>query len=93
MRHIDTSGNFRKQYKLMMKRGKPDQSIKDIITKLSNDVPLPPANRDHPLSGDYSGYRDCHIEPDWLLIYKKSKSEDGKGILFLEATGTHSDLF
>jgi mRNA interferase YafQ len=93
MRHIDTSGSFRKQYKLMLKRGKQENSIRDVITNLANDVPLPPANRDHPLSGNYSGYRDCHIEPDWLLIYKKSKSDDGNGILFLEATGTHADLF
>lgn len=93
MRHIESSGNFRKQLKLMMKRGKEDSEIKTIIVKLANDTPLPPANRDHPLSGNFSGFRECHIQPDWLLIYKKLNSDDGLGILRLEATGTHSDLF
>jgi len=93
MRHIESSGNFRKQLKLMMKRGKEDSEVKTIIVKLANDTPLPPANRDHPLSGNFSGFRECHIQPDWLLIYKKVNSDDGLGILRLEATGTHSDLF
>jgi mRNA interferase YafQ len=93
MRHIESSGNFRKQLKLMMKRGKEDSEIKTIIVKLANDTPLPPANRDHPLSGNFSGFRECHIQPDWLLIYKKVNSDDDFGILRLEATGTHSDLF
>lgn len=93
MRHIDRSGNFKRQFKLMLKRGKSEKEMLDIVVKLAKDIPLPPANRDHPLSGNFSGFRDCHIEPDWLLIYKKIKSNDGLGILVLEATGSHADLF
>lgn len=93
MRHIDRSGNFKRQFKLMLKRGKSEAEIFDIISKLAKDIPLPAANRDHTLSGNFSGFRECHIQPDWLLIYKKSESEDGKGIIYLEATGTHADLF
>ena len=93
MRHIERSGNFKRQFKLMLKRGKPEKDLIDIVAMLATDIPLPTANRDHQLSGNFTGFRDCHIEPDWLLIYKKSKSEDGRGILFLEATGTHADLF
>ena len=93
MRHIERSGNFKRQFKLMLKRGKPEKDLLDIVTMLARDIPLPAANRDHQLSGNFAGFRDCHIEPDWILIYKKSKSEDGRGILFLEATGTHADLF
>lgn len=93
MRHIERSGNFKRQFKLMLKRGKSEKALLDIVLKLATDIPLPPANRDHPLSGNFAGFRDCHIEPDWILIYKKSKSEDGRGVLFLEATGTHADLF
>ena len=93
MRHIDRSGNFKRQFKLMLKRGKKQDDILAIINLLANDIPLPAANRDHQLSGNLIGYKDCHIHPDWLLIYKKAASEDGQGILFLEATGTHADLF
>jgi mRNA interferase YafQ len=93
MRHLETSGNFRKQLKLMMKRGKDEVDIKAVIIKLANDETLLPANRDHSLTGNFTGFRDCHIHPDWVLIYKKLESEDGFGILRLEATGTHSDLF
>lgn len=93
MRYIDRSGNFKRQYKLMMKRGKPEKEIQAVIVMLANDIPLPPKYRDHPLSGNFSGFRDCHIQPDWLLIYKKETTEDGIGVLQLEGTGTHSDLF
>lgn len=93
MRHIESSGNFRKQLKLMLRRGKAEGEIKPIIFMLANDEPLPPKYKDHPLTGSFLGYRDCHIQPDWLLIYKKQDSDDGCGILRLEATGTHSDLF
>lgn len=77
----------------MVKRGKSIEEINDVIAMLANDMPLPPKYRDHTLSGNWKGFRDCHIQPDWLLIYKKQDSDDGCGILRLEATGTHSDLF
>ncbi len=60
---------------------------------LAEDKALPPKYKDHALTGNFGGFRDCHIQPDWLLIYKKQDSDDGCGILGLEATGTHSDLF
>ena len=93
MRHIESSGNFRKQLKLMLKRGKSEDEIKSVIIMLTNDQALPHKYRDHALTGNFIGYRDCHIQPDWLLIYQKQSSDDGLGILRLEATGTHSDLF
>lgn len=93
MRHIESSGAFRKQLKLMIRRGKDEAEIKTVIVLLANDEPLPPKYRDHALTGNFTGFRDCHIQPDWLLIYQKQNSEDGRGILRLEATGTHSDLF
>lgn len=93
MRHIDRCGAFKRQYKLMQKRGKDDGKIHSIVSMLANDATLPASCRDHALTGNFSGFRDCHIEPDWLLIYAKANSEDGQGILYLEATGTHADLF
>jgi len=62
--------------------------LRSVIEKLSAGLSLDPVYRDHPLSGNWKNHRDCHIEPDWLLIYR-IKSED----LFLERTGTHSELF
>ena len=64
--------------------------LEDIILQLAKGEPLSDKNRDHPLSGDYSGCRECHITPDWLLIYEISQ---GELILYLTRTGTHSDLF
>lgn len=63
-----------------------------MIFKLANDVELPDSNRDHALSGDYVGTRECHILPDWLPIYSKDDSETIR-IITLIRTGTHSDLF
>ena len=93
MRHIESSGAFRKQLKLMIRRGKEEAEIKTVIVLLANDEPLLQKYQDHALTGNFTGFRDCHIQPDWLLIYQKQSSEDGRGILRLEATGTHSDLF
>jgi mRNA interferase YafQ len=77
----------------MIKRGNLESEIQAVISMLANDIPLLPKHKDHSLSGTWNGFRDCHIQPDWLLIYQKQNSEDGRGILRLEATGTHSDLF
>ena len=93
MRHIDRSGAFKRQYKTMLKRGKNQQKLQAIIVLLANDEPLPASCRDHALVGNLVGFRDCHIEPDWLLIYAKADTEDGQGVLRLEMTGSHSDLF
>lgn len=62
--------------------------LQQAIDTLRIPAPLPPKNKDHKLSGNYSGYRECHIEPDWLLIYKQTDDE-----LKLDRTGTHADLF
>ena len=79
---------FKKDIKRLQKRGKDLAKIKAVINLLLEETPLPPKNRDHQLGGNWNGHRDCHIEPDWILIYKILKDE-----LRLERTGTHSDLF
>ena len=82
--------SFRRQYKLLEKRGYEISLLDDIILKLANGKTLPPKHHDHPLRGDRRGYRDCHIKDDWVLIYKIDK---GILTLILSETGTHSDLF
>ena len=82
--------SFRKDYKKIVKRGYDVKLLEDIINKLANGEQLPEKNRDHNLSGEYSGCRECHITPDWLLIYEIN---NGELILYLTRTGTHSDLF
>lgn len=79
---------FRNDIKRLQKRGKDLARIKAVIDLLLKESPLPPKNRDHQLGGNWSGHRDCHIEPDWILIYKRLDDE-----LRLERTGTHADLF
>ena len=79
---------FKKDYKLSQKRGKDTNKLKAIMSELTKENPLPSSNKDHPLSGNYKNCRECHIEPDWLLIYKVAETD----ILFLR-TGSHSDLF
>ena len=83
MLEVVLSNRFKKDLKLAAKRG-CDLSL------LAAQQPLPEKNRDHDLTGDYIGFRECHIRPDWLLIYRV----DGEQLmLFLFRTGTHSDLF
>lgn len=74
----------------MQRRGYDISLLTDIIKKLAEGEVLPEKNRDHNLTGDYSGCRECHITPDWLLIYEVI---DEDLILYLTRTGTHSDLF
>lgn len=84
------SSRFQKDLKRLQKRGYDLDLLSAVIKKLATGEPLPPKNRDHPLVGDYSGCRECHIAPDWLLVYEI----DGDAlILYLTRTGTHSDLF
>lgn len=64
--------------------------LKDIVTKLANGEPLDARHKDHPLSGDWIGHRECHIQPDWLLVYR---IENDILVLTLSRTGTYSDLF
>jgi mRNA interferase YafQ len=85
---LSQTNQFKKDIKRLQKRGKDIGKLKSVIDLLIAQQPLPPKNRDHQLSGNWAGHRDCHIEPDWLLIYKLLEDE-----LRLERTGTHSDLF
>ncbi|MDD7085016.1 MAG: type II toxin-antitoxin system YafQ family toxin [Evtepia sp.] len=87
---VKPTSQFKKDYKLAMKRGLDISLLEDIIAKLALGESLPEKNRDHALSGNWNGYRECHILPDWLLIYKL---EDNILILTLARTGTHSNLF
>ncbi|MCA7888884.1 type II toxin-antitoxin system mRNA interferase toxin, RelE/StbE family [Burkholderia metallica] len=82
------STQFRRDVKLAEKRRKDLGKLKTLITLLLTGAPLPATYRDHPLKGEWGSFRDAHIEPDWLLIYKI----DGT-VLRLERTGTHADLF
>jgi mRNA interferase YafQ len=83
---------FKKDYKLMMKQGKDITVLDYVIEELAVPNPLPENYQDHPLRGEYSGYRDCHIEFDWLLIYGYEMLDDGETQLLLVRTGSHSDI-
>lgn len=85
------SSRFKKDYKRVIKRPnhKPEL-FSNIVKMLSEELPLPPQYRDHALTGNYIGFRECHILPDWLLIYK---IETDTLTLVLTRTGSHSDLF
>lgn len=86
---IRAEKNFRKQYKRLEKRGYNMSLLDDVVLKLANGEKLPVKYNDHPLIGDKRGYRDCHIQGDWVLIYKIDK---GILTLILSETGTHSDI-
>ena len=87
---VDFTTQFKKDIKLAKKQGKDTDKIFEVVEKLANDEVLDAKYKDHCLTGDYKDCRECHIEPDWLLIYKKYESEL---ILMLVRTGSHSDLF
>ena len=89
-RDIVWTSRFKKDYKLAMKRHLDIELLDDIIRALSRGETLPEKNKDHELSGDWAGHRECHIQPDWLLVYR---IEDDVLVLTLARTGTHSDLF
>ena len=84
------TGQFKKDYKLAMKRHRDIHLLDGIIRKLAAQEALPEKNRDHSLTGNWVGHRECHIQPDWLLIYR---IENDILVLTLARTGTHSDLF
>ena len=88
MKQLFQTTQFSKDVKRMQKRGKDLEKLKIIVRKLVNDDFLDPRRRDHPLSGEWKHGRDCHVEPDWILIYTKTNE-----YLRLERTGTHGDLF
>mgnify|MGYP002510024773 CR=1 FL=1 len=81
---------FKKDYKLAMKRGLDIALLEEIISTLAMGIPLSEKNRDHALTGNWTGHRECHIQPDWLLVYRV---EGDVLVLTLSRTGSHSDLF
>ena len=87
---VDWTGRFKRDYKLVIRRRLDISKLDDIIGKLANGEVLPPENHDHPLIGNWANHRECHIAPDWLLIYQ---IHEDILILELTRTGTHSDLF
>ena len=79
---------FKKDYKLAKSRGKNMKKLIDVMDKLMKEEPLEQKHRDHNLTGNYVGCRECHVEPDWLLIYSTTDTD-----IYFIRTGTHSDLF
>lgn len=90
MLKVRYAAKFKKDLKIAQKRNLNMELLKDVIRRLCEEEPLPSKYKEHPLRGNYNGYMECHIQPDWLLIYKIEKD-----ILTLTVTrtGTHSDLF
>ena len=82
------SNQFERDLKKMLKQGKNGDKIKTVMDNLINEELLEQKHKDHKLIGNYKGRRECHVEPDWLLVYKKMPGE-----IIFERTGTHSDLF
>jgi mRNA interferase YafQ len=88
MKQIIRSNRFKRDFKRALKRGLDSRKLAEVLELLMADQPLPARCRPHRLSGEYLGFWECHIEPDWLLIY-----DVGPDFLELAATGSHSDLF
>jgi len=88
MLRIERTNQFRKDYKLALRRGKKPERIESIIDTLAKQQSLAPRHRPHKLTGDLQGYWECHIEPDYLMLY-----EYAEDAIILVRLGTHSDLF
>ena len=84
------TNSFKRDYKKIVKRGYDIKLMETVVDILLTGEALPEKNKDHALSGNWKGYRECHILPDWLLVYR---IENDELILFLSRTGSHSDLF
>jgi len=89
-RDVAWTAKFKRDYKLAMKRNLDMSLLDECIRMLAARTELPPKFRDHDLTGRWTGHRECHIQPDWLLIYR---IEEDDLILVLTRTGSHSDLF
>ena len=87
---VKTTIQFKKDFKLAKKRGLKMELLREVITVLAMGETLPEKNKDHALTGNWIGHRECHILPNWLLVYQL---EDEVLVLTLTRTGTHSDLF
>lgn len=90
MLDVVSSNRFKRDLKLAIKRGYKIELLQNVVDLLAAGKPLEEKYKDHLLTGDYGGFRECHITPDWLLVYQ---IRDNELILFLSRTGTHSDLF
>ena len=88
--HVRPTKKFQKDLKRVQRRGYDLSLLTEILKKLANGESLPEKNRDHLLTGNFSRCRECHITPDWLLVYEIYEEEL---LLYLTRTGTHSDLF
>ena len=88
MLNLNATSQFKRDRRLCQKRGYDMSLLGAVVDILLIPAPLPPKNKDHGLTGNWAGYQECHILPDWLLIYRVSGEE-----LYLVRTGTHSDLF
>lgn len=88
MLKISATNRFKKDLRICQKRSYDFQMLYSVIDTLAIPLPLEEKHREHNLKGDYAGHRECHITPDWLLIYRVTDKE-----LILDRTGTHSDLF
>ena len=90
MLNISFTNQYLKDLELMQRRNLPKSELDEVVKLLYEQQPLLPKHKDHPLKGNFAGYRECHIRPDWLLIYKKDLQ---MLTLVLVRTGSHSDLF
>lgn len=88
MNNILRKSQFKRDFKRVIKQGKDPQELADVVTLLMDEDSLPERLKDHPLKGNHDGYRELHIKPDWLLIYKKEDET-----LVLVRTGSHTELF
>lgn len=88
MRTPSYSAKFGRDVKRLQKRGKDFEKLKTLVKLLLAEVPLPPQYKDHPLKRNWSGYRDAHLEPDWVVIYSANSEK-----VHFERTGTHEELF
>jgi mRNA interferase YafQ len=89
MLNISFTNQYLRDLALMKRRNLPKSELDEVVKLLSEEKPLLPKHKDHPLKGNFRGYRECHIRPNWLLIYKVDKEVL---LLVLVRTGTHSDL-
>jgi len=87
---VKYTNQFKKDYKLAKKRGLKIEELNKVIIQLADGIPLLEKYKDHSLTGNWTGHRECHIQPDWLLIYR---IDADVLVLTLTRTGTHSDLF
>ena len=90
MRQIVFTSQYKRDLKLALRRNLPEEKLNEVIKLLATDQPLPAANKDHALKGEFRSFRECHILPNWLLMYRK---DDLQLQLVLIRTGTHADLF